>query len=87
MKKQIKVKLQVAKFLQDTLEATALKSKKKRSDDALPTQFVEFMKKVFLIFHIQISFLTKQYSDHLKKMLSSLFRFVQPVFNRQQKKL
>ncbi len=39
----------MAKFLQDTLEATALKSKKKRSDDALPTQFVEFMKKVFIL--------------------------------------
>jgi hypothetical protein len=49
LKKQIKVKLEMAKFLQDTLEATALKSKKKRSDDALPTQFVEFMKKVFIL--------------------------------------
>ncbi len=52
MTKQIKAKLEVAKFLQDTLEATALKSKKKRSDDALPTQFVEFMKKVFFIFFL-----------------------------------
>ncbi|UJR30304.1 hypothetical protein I4U23_017841 [Adineta vaga] len=46
LKKQMKVKLEVAKFLQDTLEATALTSKRKRSDEALPAQFVEFMKKV-----------------------------------------
>ncbi|CAF2472491.1 unnamed protein product [Rotaria sp. Silwood2] len=44
--KQIKGKLEVAKFLQDTLEATALTTKKKRSDHALATQFVEFMKKI-----------------------------------------
>jgi hypothetical protein len=50
LKKQLKAKLEVAKFLQDTLETTALKSKKKRSDDALPIQFVEFMKKVLIIF-------------------------------------
>ncbi|CAF3754273.1 unnamed protein product [Rotaria sordida] len=46
LKKQIKIKLEVAKFLQDTLEATALGSKKKSSNDALATQFVEFMKKI-----------------------------------------
>jgi hypothetical protein len=46
LKKQLKVKLEVAKFLQDTLEDTALKSKKKRSDDTLTTQFAEFMQKV-----------------------------------------
>jgi hypothetical protein len=50
LKKQIKAKLEVAKFLQDTLETTALKSKKKRSDDALTTQFIEFMEKVLLKF-------------------------------------
>jgi hypothetical protein len=44
----MKAKLEVAKFLQDTLEATALKSKRKRSDVALPEKFVEFMEKVFI---------------------------------------
>lgn len=48
LKKQLKAKLEVAKFLQDTLEDTALKSKKKRSDDTLTTQFAEFMHKVRL---------------------------------------
>jgi len=46
LKKQLKAKLEVAKFLQDTLEDTALKSKKKRSDDALTDQFAEFMQKI-----------------------------------------
>ncbi|CAF3556389.1 unnamed protein product [Rotaria sordida] len=46
IKKQLKAKLEVAKFLQDTLEDTALKSKKKRSDDELTTQFADFMKQV-----------------------------------------
>ncbi|CAF4933202.1 unnamed protein product, partial [Rotaria sp. Silwood1] len=46
LKKQLKAKLEVAKFLQDTLEDTALKSKKKRSDDTLTTQFAEFMNKI-----------------------------------------
>jgi len=49
LKKQLKAKLEVAKFLQDTLEDTALKSKKKRSDDALTTQFAEFMHKVLFL--------------------------------------
>lgn len=40
------LKFEVAKFLQDTLESTALTAKRKRSDDALPAQFVEFMNKV-----------------------------------------
>ena len=52
LKKQVKVKLEVAKFLRDTLEATALKSTKKRSDDALPAQFGEFMKKVLIRFYL-----------------------------------
>ena len=46
MKKQLKAKLEVAKFLQDTLEDTALKSKKKRTDDALTEQFAAFMHKI-----------------------------------------
>jgi len=54
LKKQLKAKLEVAKFLQDTLERTALKAKRKRSDDALPTQFIEFMKKVPNSFHMNI---------------------------------
>ncbi len=36
----------MAKFLQDTLEDTALKSKKKRTDDALTEQFAAFMHKI-----------------------------------------
>jgi hypothetical protein len=48
LKKQLKAKLEVAKFLQDTLEDTALKSTKKPSDDALTTQFGEFMAKVLI---------------------------------------
>lgn len=48
LKKQLKAKLEVAKFLQDTLEDTALKSKKKRSNDTLTDQFAEFMQKVVL---------------------------------------
>jgi LETM1 and EF-hand domain-containing protein 1 len=51
LKKQLKAKLEVAKFLQDTLEDTALKSKKKRTDDALTEQFAAFMHKVtFLLY-------------------------------------
>jgi hypothetical protein len=55
LKKQIKVKLEVAKFLQDTLETTALKSNKKRSDDTLTTQFVEFMKKVLASYFVSLT--------------------------------
>ncbi|CAF1087287.1 unnamed protein product [Adineta ricciae] len=46
LKKQMVLKFGVAKFLQDTLESTALTAKRKRSDDALPAQFIEFMNKV-----------------------------------------
>jgi len=55
----MKAKLEVAKFLQDTLEATALKSKRKRSDDALPEQFVEFMEKVCIFVELTYNFRRK----------------------------
>jgi LETM1 and EF-hand domain-containing protein 1 len=54
LKKQLKAKLEVAKFLQDTLEDTALKSNKKRSDDALTEQFATFMHKVYFFLSLII---------------------------------
>ena len=49
LKKRLKAKLEMAKFLQDTLEETALKGdgqSKENSDTGLNHKFAEFMKKV-----------------------------------------
>jgi LETM1 and EF-hand domain-containing protein 1 len=47
LKKRLKAKLEMAKFLQDTLEETALKSSDNNSNEAtLNQKFAEFMKKV-----------------------------------------
>lgn len=46
MKKKLKAKLEVAKFLQDTLEETAMKGSKIQKPDSLNHKFVDFMNKV-----------------------------------------
>lgn len=48
LKKRLKAKLEMAKFLQDTLEETALKGdpSSKENDSSLNHKFAEFMKKV-----------------------------------------
>lgn len=47
LKKRLKAKLEMAKFLQDTLEETALKSNDNNSSETtLNQKFAEFMKKV-----------------------------------------
>ncbi|CAF0840856.1 unnamed protein product [Brachionus calyciflorus] len=46
LRKQLKVKLEVAKFLQDTLEETALKRDSKNHENSLNQNFADFMKKI-----------------------------------------
>lgn len=46
LKLRLKAKLEMAKFLQDTLEETALKSSTNNSDNTLNHKFSDFMKKI-----------------------------------------
>ena len=46
LKQKLKAKLEMAKFLQDTLEETALATDKKDIDGGINKKFADFMKKV-----------------------------------------
>jgi hypothetical protein len=46
LKKQLKAKLEMARFLQDTLEETALHSNQKDEEAGVNRKFAEFMRKV-----------------------------------------
>lgn len=50
----MKMKLEMAKFLQDTLEELSMETKKKGGEGGMAAEFAEFMKKVLIFcYHTQ----------------------------------
>lgn len=60
-KKQLKVKIQMAKFLQDTIEEMAVTAKKKKTQEVV-SEFANFFEKVSATLHVEVASLFEKWS-------------------------